>query len=225
MPLCQITIDGPAASGKSTVAKLVAERLGGYYINTGDMYRTIACAVLQRGGDPRNRPEEIEDILPTLDLGYVVDDGGALVLMLNNVPVRQEEIRTSEVTSVVSYVARIPAVRKWLRARQRKTVELGTIVMEGRDIGTVILPNASNKFFMTASAEERARRRFLQPGEVPKGATLASVAAEIAERDQMDMTRAVSPLRPAEDAELIDTDGLAPEQVADRIVDKVEGRA
>ncbi|MCK5804916.1 MAG: (d)CMP kinase [Lentisphaeria bacterium] len=225
MTLCQVTIDGPAASGKSTVAKLVAQRLGGHYINTGDMYRTVACAVLRRGGDPRNQTEEIAEVLPTLDLGYVLDEGGSLVLMLNGEPVKQEEIRTAEVAAVVSYVARIPAVRYWLRARQRKTVELGTIVMEGRDIGTVILPNASNKFFMTASPEERARRRFAQPGEVPAGATLASVAAEIAERDQMDMNRPVSPLRPAEDAVLIDTDGLTPEQVADRIVDRVEGRA
>ena len=109
---------------------------------------------------------------------------------------------------MVSFVAAIPGVRDWLRDRQRATRELGTVVMEGRDIGTVILPDASHKFFMTASPEVRGRRRLAQAGEVPDGATLASVTAEIAERDHLDSTRAVAPLRPAADAVLVDTDAL-----------------
>jgi cytidylate kinase len=218
----QIAIDGPAASGKSTVARLVAGQLGGFYINTGDMYRTVTRAVLEAGIDAEHDPAATVALLAGLDLRYrLVDE--VPVLHLNGTPVRQERIRAPEVAKVVSFVARIPAVRAWLRERQRETRDLGTIVMEGRDIGTVIFPDASNKFYVTASPEVRARRRLAQAGEVADGATLASVAAEIAERDRIDSTRAVAPLRPAEDAVHINTDDLTPEQVADRIVACVRG--
>jgi cytidylate kinase len=218
----QIAIDGPAASGKSTVARLVAERLGGFYINTGDMYRTVTRAVLDAGIDAEHDPEATVALLAGLDLRYRLVDGTP-VLHLNDIPVQQQSIRAPEVAKVVSFVARIPGVRDWLRERQRETRELGIIVMEGRDIGTVIFPDASHKFYMTASPEVRARRRLAQAGEVADGATLASVAAEIAERDRIDSTPAVAPLRPAEDAIHVNTDELTPEQVADRIVDAVRG--
>ncbi len=221
----QIAIDGPAASGKSTVARLVAARLGGFYINTGDMYRTVTRAALDAGLDPDAQPDAVVALLGNLELRYRLVDG-VPVLHLNDQPVPQEGIRAPEVASQVSFVARIPGVRDWLRERQRETRALGTIVMEGRDIGTVILPDASHKFFVTASPMERARRRLAQAGEVTDGATLASVAAEIAERDRIDSTRAVAPLRPAEDAVHINTDDLTPDQVADRIVACVqEGKA
>jgi cytidylate kinase len=218
----QIAIDGPAASGKSTVARLVADRLGGYYINTGDMYRTVTRAVLDAGVDAEHDPEAAVAALDGLDLRYRLVEGTP-VLHLNDTPVKQERIRAPEVAKVVSFVARIAGVRDWLRDRQRETRELGTIVMEGRDIGTVILPDASHKFFMTASPEVRARRRLAQAGEVTDGATLASVAAEIAERDRIDSTRAVAPLRPAEDAIHINTDDLTPDEVVDTIVRHVRG--
>jgi len=218
----QIAIDGPAASGKSTVARLVAARLGGSYINTGDMYRTVTRAALDAGLDPDAQPDAVVALLAGLDLRYRLVDG-VPVLHLNDQPVAQEGIRAPEVARQVSFVARIPGVRDWLRERQRETRTLGTIVMEGRDIGTVILPDASHKFFITASPEERARRRLAQAGEVADGATLASVAAEIAERDRIDSTRAVAPLRPAADAVHLHTDALTADQVADRIIACVRG--
>lgn len=218
----QIAIDGPAASGKSTVAKLVAQRLGGFYINTGDMYRAVTRAALEAGIDAEAAPEAVVALLARIDLRYRLR-GGMPVLHLDGEPVVQDSIRAPEVARVVSFVARIAGVRDWLRERQRETRALGTIVMEGRDIGTVILPDASHKFYVTASPEVRAKRRLAQAGEVADGATLASVAAEIAERDRIDSTRAVAPLRPAEDAIHIDTDHLTIEQVVETIVAHVRG--
>ena len=215
--MIQIAIDGPAASGKSTAARMLAERLGGYYVNTGDMYRTVAWAALQAGIDPEADPAAVVAKLPGWDL-RLRTEGGTLQLVLNDAPVPQEAIRAPAVAAVVSQVARIPEVRAWMLSRQRDCRHLGIIIMEGRDIGTVVLPDATCKFFITASPEERARRRLRQAGEVAPGATLASVASEIAERDRIDSTRAVAPLKPAADAEIVVTDGLGPDPVADLLV-------
>ena len=209
----QIAIDGPAAAGKSTAAKNLATRLGGYYVNTGDMYRTLAWAVLRAGVDPRVDEAGVAALLPQWDMHYRPAPGGGLQLFFNGAAVRQDDIRAPEVAAVVSYIAQIPAVRAWMLSRQRECRALGVIVMEGRDIGTVIFPDAKYKFFITASPEERARRRFLQKGEVADGATLATVAAEIAERDRIDSTRATAPLKPAADARMLMTDGLDQEAV------------
>lgn len=215
----QIAIDGPAASGKSTAARGLAARLGGLYVNTGDMYRTIAWACLQKGVDARQEPEKVSALLPGWDLRYRPQNDGTLLLVFNGCPVRQEDIRAPETAAVVSYVAQIPAVRDWMTSRQRECAELEVpVVMEGRDIGTVILPQATYKFFVTATPEERARRRLAQSDEVATGATLAKVAADIAERDRIDSTRAVAPLRPAEDAVMVVTDGMTREQVVDHLL-------
>ncbi len=223
MPALKIAIDGPAASGKSTVARLVAARLGGFTVNTGDMYRAVSWAALERGLDPVRDAAGVVAMLAELDLAYRIAGPGRLQLHLNGRPVPQEAIRAAAVAAVVSHVARLPEVREWLRQRQRDCCALGTVVMEGRDIGTVILPDAPFKFFITASPLERARRRLAQPGEVAPGATVESVAAEIAERDRIDSSRPVAPLRPAEDAITINTDGLAPDAVADRVVGVIRG--
>ena len=218
MPVWKIAIDGPAASGKSTVARLVAERLGGYCVNTGDLYRAVSWVALERGLDVANDAASVAALLTTLDLRYRVVGPGQLQLCLNGRPVPQEHVRSAAVAAVVSLVARLPAVRAWLRERQRECCTLGTVVMEGRDIGTVILPDAPFKFFLTASPEERARRRLAQAGEVAPGATVATVAAQIAERDRIDSSREVAPLRAAAEALTICTDGITPEAVAERIV-------
>ncbi|HOG50249.1 MAG TPA: (d)CMP kinase [Lentisphaeria bacterium] len=215
--MIQIAIDGPAASGKSTAARTLAERLGGYYVNTGDMYRTVAWAALQAGIDPDADPGAVVAKLPEWDLRLQAE-GGVLQLILNDVPVQQAAIRAPEVAAVVSQVARIPEVRDWMLSRQRDCRHLGIIIMEGRDIGTVVLPDATCKFFITASPEERARRRLQQAGEVAPSATLASVAADIAERDRIDSTRAVAPLKPADDAEIFVTDGMEKEEVAELLI-------
>lgn len=221
MTCSQITIDGPAASGKSSVARLVAEHLRALCVNTGDMYRTIAWAALQRGIDVAADRDAVVRMLDSLELGCDISDRGTLTLSLGRKPIRQEDIRRPDVARVVSLVARIPEVRAWLRSRQREIARHGTVVMEGRDIGTVILPEAAHKFFLTASPEIRARRRLAQADEAPPGATVSSVAAEIAERDRIDSTRETAPLRPAADAVIIETDELTAEQVAARIVDHV----
>lgn len=223
----QIAIDGPAAAGKSTAAKKLATRLGGYYVNTGDMYRTLAWAVLRAGVDPRADEAGVAALLPQWDMHYRPAADGGLQLYFNGAAVRQDDIRAPEVAAVVSYIAQIPAVRAWMLSRQRECRALGVIVMEGRDIGTVIFPDAKYKFFVTASPEERARRRFLQKGEVADGATLATVAAEIAERDHIDSTRATAPLKPAADARVLMTDGLDQDAVIEALLARiaVEDRA
>lgn len=218
----QIAIDGPAASGKSTVARMLATRLDGFYVNTGDMYRTVAWICLQEGYDPDKDEAKIEAKLAETSLEYRAEGPGRLQLYLNGVPVPQTAIRAPEVAAIVSQAARLASVRNWMFERQRACRSLGLIIMEGRDIGTVILPDAQFKFFVTATPEERARRRLAQSGEVAAGATLAEVAAQIAERDRIDSTRPIAPLKPAEDARTIVTDGMTPEQVVEYIAGIVE---
>ena len=218
----QVAIDGPAASGKSTVARLLAKRIGGYYINTGDMYRAVSWVALTHGVDPVANPAGVVKLLADCDLCYrIVDD--VPTLFLNNEVVPQEAIRSPEVSAIVSPVAAIPEVREWMLGRQRECKEVGIVIMEGRDIGTVIFPDAKFKFFVTASPMERARRRLAQKGEVAEGATLESVAADIARRDEIDSTRAVAPLRPAENAVTIMTDGITAEEVADLLATAIRG--
>ncbi len=217
----QVAIDGPAAAGKSTVARLVAEKLGGIYINTGDMYRALTWIALQRGVDPETAPERVAAMLDNLRLDYRLADGAAPVLALDGHPLEPAAVRSPAVAAKVSFTARIPPVRDWLVERQRRAGQLGLVVMEGRDIGTVVFPGAKYKFFIEASPMVRARRRLAQPGEVVDSATLESVAAEIARRDELDRNRRISPLRPAADAEVIDTDHLTAAEVADLIVERV----
>jgi cytidylate kinase len=218
----QVAIDGPAASGKSTVARLLAKRIGGDYINTGDMYRAVSWVALTHGVDPVANPAGVVKLLADCDLRYrIVDD--VPTLFLNNEVVPQEAIRSPEVSAIVSPVAAIPEVREWMLGRQRECKEVGIVIMEGRDIGTVIFPDAKFKFFVTASPMERARRRLAQKGEVAEGATLESVAADIARRDEIDSTRAVAPLRPAENAVTIMTDGITAEEVADLLATAIRG--
>ena len=219
----QVAIDGPAASGKSTVARLLAGRIGGYYINTGDMYRAVSWVALQHGVDPVANPSGVVALLSGCDLRYRIVEG-VPTLFLNGSVVPQEAIRSPEVSSIVSPVAAIPEVREWMLDRQRECKEVGIVIMEGRDIGTVIFPDAKYKFFVTASPMERARRRLAQKGEVAEGATLESVAADIARRDEIDSTRAVAPLRPAEDAVTIMTDGISAEEVADLLAHAIRSK-
>ena len=219
-----IAIDGPAASGKSTVARLVAARLGGVYINTGDMYRTITWLALERGINPAKNPLKVASLLWNLELRYRLDAAGKPVLFMGDAPVPQEKIRAPEVAAAVSQVAKIRSVRDWMLERQRETRHVGMVIMEGRDIGTVVFPDTPHKFFVTASPEVRARRRLAQTGETVDGATVESVAAEIAERDRIDSTRAVAPLKPAADASIVNTDPYTAEQVADLIAAAVRAK-
>ncbi len=215
----QIAIDGPAAAGKSTVAKMAAQRLGAFYVNTGEMYRTIALACLEKNIDVKEHPEELAAVLPQWEMSFGDNGNGGIAITFNGRPIAPQQLHTPQVASIVSYVAKIPEVRSWMLQRQRDCKRLGTIIMERRDICTVVLPDATAKFFITATPMERARRRLAQPGEVAQGATVESVAAEIAERDRIDSTREVAPLKPAPDATTIVTDGLTAEQVTDKVVE------
>ncbi len=218
----QVAIDGPAAAGKSTIARLLAERLGGFYVNTGDMYRALAWAARQNNIDVDNKPESLAEQLPQWELEYRRQENRSLQLFFNGEPISQEKLRAPAVTAIVSQVARIPQVRQWMLERQRQCKSLGVIIMEGRDIGTVIFPQAKFKFFITASPLERARRRLAQSGEVAADATLAKVAAEIEARDHIDSTRETAPLRAAEDAITLVTDGMTQYQVTDHLAGIIE---
>lgn len=217
----QITIDGPAASGKSTVAKAVAEKVGAFYVDTGAMYRVLTWYALEQGVVPQTAPAAVARLLAdvTLELQHSRSaHGRGVTLILNGTAVSPKALRAPRVTEQVSFTAKIPEVRDWMVRHQRNAHALGWIVMEGRDIGTVVFPHARYKFFLTATPEERARRRLAQADENARGATVESVAADIRERDRIDSTRDVSPLKPAADATIVDTTGLSIAAVVDRIV-------
>lgn len=218
MSMKVIAIDGPAASGKSTVAALLAKRLNIPYINTGNMYRAITWKMLKLGIKFSADDEtDIVDLLAGTKLVYLKNADNGFELMLDGTAI-DDAIRAPEVAGSVSLVAAMPAVRKWLLERQRRMAELGLIVMEGRDIGTVVFPEAEYKFFVTAAPKVRAWRRLRQSGETFDGATLDSVARDIAERDRIDSTRVIAPLCQAEDAYLVDTTELTVEQVVEQII-------
>ena len=205
MPL--VAIDGPAGSGKSTVARTVAGRLGVAYLDTGAMYRSVALAALERGVDPTDG-EALAKLAGALDI-----EVGERVLV-DGVDATTA-IRGPDVTAVVSAVSAHPPVRAEMVRRQRRWAEAhGGGVLEGRDIGSVVFPHADVKVFLTASEEERARRR-QRDEDAPD---VKAVAADISRRDTIDSTRAASPLRPADDAVVIDTTGRTVDEVVDEVL-------
>ena len=204
-----VAIDGPAGAGKSTVARKVADHLHYAYINTGSLYRAIALAAKEAGVNLQSIDEKF---LNTLKLEY--KDGN---LLLNGIDPGQA-LRTSDIAQGASIVSSQKIVREYLLPVQRKAAEQNWIVMEGRDIATVVFPDALCKLFVTASIEERARRRLLQDGEMKQDATLEDVIKEIEERDTRDSQRDIAPLKCANDSILIDTTGLTIEQVLNKII-------
>ena len=213
-----IAIDGPAASGKSTVAARLARRLGIAYVNTGNMFRAVTLAARRVGITKATdcTAEKLIPVLERLELDYERNAEGDFELRLNGT-FPGEALRSPEVAALVSPVATVGPVREFLKKRQREMAGHGWLVMEGRDIGTVIFPHARYKFFVTASPLERARRRLAQEGENFSGATLEEVAKAIAERDRIDSTREIAPLKPAPGAIVVDTTGLTIEQVVERL--------
>ena len=205
-----VAIDGPAGAGKSTVARMVADRLDYAYINTGSLYRALAYAA-------KTSSIAFSDITPEFLHELKLEYRGA-DLYLNGKKL-DSELRLPECATGASIVSAKPFVRDFLMPVQRNAAAQQWIVMEGRDIGTVVFPEAEKKFFVTASPEERARRRMAQSAEVADGATFESILADIIARDERDMNRAVAPLRQADDAILIDTTGLDIEQVVDKVVE------
>lgn len=210
-----VAIDGPAGAGKSTVAKGVAERLGYLYIDTGAMYRAIACCVL-RAGVPLTDHRAVVALAVKTEVTLSTIDGEQHVFADGEDV--SGAIRTPEVTRASSPISAIAGVRKRLVDMQRRMGSEGGVVMEGRDIGTVVFPDAEVKVFLTASALERARRRVEQMKKMGVEADVEKTAAEMRERDLRDISRATAPLVQAPDAVLVDTDGMTVEQVIDAIV-------
>ena len=215
-----IAVDGPAASGKSTLARNLADRLGILYVNTGSLYRAVALKALRLGINTKDTAA-LSAMLQQTSLRYATDANGKLDIELDGTFPGQA-LRSAEVAKGASDVATVPEVRAWTLEIQRETAKENTIVMEGRDIGTVVFPDAKYKFFLSASPLARAKRRLAQDGETLNGATLESVAAEIAARDKQDSERAVAPLKQAEDAIAVDNSDWTIEQTLDYICDLIK---
>lgn len=214
-----ITIDGPSGSGKSTVARLLAGRLGYKYIDTGAMYRGIGWLAREKEV-PFREGEALDALLESTRLSFEEKNGGTH-LLVNGMDLT-ERIRTPEMGMVASKISAIGAVRRWLSTLQRRLGEEGNAVLEGRDMGTVVFPDARHKFFLTASLEQRAKRRVHQLREQGEEVDLESTVKEISYRDRKDSTRALAPLRKAEDAIEIDTTSMTISEVLERLLQETQ---
>lgn len=211
-----IAIDGPAGAGKSTVAQMVARRLGLAYVDSGATYRAAALKVLESGVALEN-DEAIVRVVAAADIRFE-PHGPRPQVVLDGKDVTTK-IRSAEVTQAASRVSRLPAVRKKMVALQRSMVQHPGVVMDGRDIGTVVFPGAPLKIFLRADPDERARRRFQQDEENGRPSSLKKILAEISSRDQRDAERQASPLVAAEDAAVIDSTQLSAEEVVEKILE------
>ena len=218
-----VAVDGPSGTGKSTMCRALAKRLDAKYVDTGAMYRVATLAVLRAGVDPADTAKVIE---ATANLPLEVsDDPDSTEVLFAGEDVKAE-IRGAEVTKHVSAVSAIPEVRVNLVELQRKLArEAGRAIVEGRDIGTVVLPDAPAKVFMTASAEVRAKRRYDQDVAAGREADFDAVLADVQRRDEADSSRATSPLKPADDAVLVDTSEMTPDEVLAALTEVVERSA
>lgn len=210
-----IAIDGPAGAGKSTVAQKVAKELSFVYVDTGAMYRAMALYLLRKGVN-REKPDEIGEACQNAEISIEYQNGEQIVLLDGeNV---NAHLRTEEVSAMASVSSAMPRVREKLLDLQRKLARTMSVVMDGRDIGTTILPDADVKIYLTASSLTRARRRYLEYQEKGEACDLAEIQKMIEERDQRDMTREISPLCQAEDAVLVDSSELTIDETVEKIL-------
>lgn len=212
--LVRVAIDGPSGAGKSTVAKAVAASLEIDYIDTGAMYRAIGYKIKQTGLRAESS-EALRQMLQETEIDFVRGD-----IILDGAVVN-DKIRTSEISQLASLCSALPEVRQKLVELQQKMGETKSVIMDGRDIGNHVLPNAEHKFFVTAAPEERARRRYDELCEKGEQVSYEQVLADIVRRDTQDMTRKLNPLRKAEDAEELDTTNMSVEEVVDYILKEV----
>ena len=208
--MISIAIDGPSGAGKSTISRAAAKLFGFIYVDTGAIYRTIGLAAKLRGIDVSDN-ETVISMLPELRIELRYNDSGEQCMLLDGADVSRD-IRLPEVSMLASKVSAIPEVREYLVDMQRKMAELHDVVMDGRDIGTVILPNADLKIFLTAGAEDRARRRYEELLQKGVETTFESVLDDLIKRDEQDTMRAAAPLKAADDAVILDTSGNTLEQ-------------
>ncbi|MGN0561631.1 MAG: (d)CMP kinase [Candidatus Fimenecus sp.] len=214
-----VAIDGPAGAGKSTIARAAAKKLGFIYVDTGALYRAVGVYSLRNGLDTEN-PEAVESTLPHIQVELQFQDGVQHVL-LNGEDV-SEEIRTPQASLAASAVSAVPAVRQFLFDLQREIAAKNDCIMDGRDIGTVVLPQAEVKIFLTASPETRALRRFKELQEKGAPDTYEAVLADLKQRDYNDSHRAVAPLKPAEDSVLVDTSALTLPQSVEKVIEVIK---
>jgi len=214
-----IALDGPSGAGKSTVAQMAAKQLGFAYIDTGALYRAIGVAVMRTGASTKDEIA-VANALPTLALS-VKYQGGEQRVFLGKEDV-SDEIRTPKASLAASDVGKVPAVRDYLLELQRDLARAQPSILDGRDIGTVVLPNADVKIFITATAEERAQRRYLQLKNKGIDEPYEKVLTEVVARDEQDMNRAIAPLKQADDAVLLDTTRFSLEESVAAVVDIVK---
>jgi cytidylate kinase len=216
-----IAIDGPAGAGKSTIARCAAKAIGFIYVDTGALYRAIGLYMLNRGVDPA-KAEEVRPLLQEVRISLAFEDGEQHVLLCGRDV--SQEIRTPQVSMAASGVSAIPEVRSFLFSLQQDIAKRNNVVMDGRDIGTVVLPNAQLKIFLTASPEERAKRRYEEMLEKGQKVDYNNVLSDLVTRDYNDSHRAVAPLIPAENAVIVDTTGNTLEQSVAQLISIIQNR-
>ena len=216
-----VAVDGPAGAGKSSISKIVAKKLGYLYIDTGAMYRSVTWAVLHNHIDVNNQ-KAVEALLPDLDLTMEASDDSCKVFIAGQDVT--DFIRTPQVNNAVSIVASYKGVRQYLVERQRLMAEAGGVILDGRDIGSVVLPNAELKIYLTASVEARAMRRYLEVKGTVNEQTLEDIKDSVMQRDDMDKNRKESPLIQIEDAVLVDSSEMTFDETVEHILHLVQER-
>ena len=216
-----VAVDGPAGAGKSSISKIVAKKLGYLYIDTGAMYRSVTWAVLHNHIDVNNQ-KAVEALLPELDLTMEASDDTCKVFIAGQDVT--DFIRTPQVYNAVSIVASYKGVRQYLVERQRLMAEAGGVILDGRDIGSVVLPNAELKIYLTASVEARAMRRYLEVKGTVNEQTLEDIKDSVMQRDDMDKNRKESPLIQVEDAVLVDSSEMTFDETVEHILHLVQER-
>ncbi|RUO31710.1 cytidylate kinase [Aliidiomarina sedimenti] len=212
-----ITIDGPSGSGKGTISRMLADKLGWYLLDSGAIYRVLAVASLHHNFGPQDE-ESLVALATDLDVKFIANDETGLTHVILEGEDVTMAIRTQEVANQASKIAALPRVREALLRRQRAFREMPGLVADGRDMGTVVFPDAEAKIFLTASAEERARRRFNQLQEKGMDANMDALVTEIRERDERDMNRSAAPLKPAEGSLMLDSTAMSIDKVLDEVL-------
>ena len=217
--MIQVAIDGPGGAGKSTISKAVAAKLGIVYVDTGALYRTIGYYVRQKNTDPKDA-EAVTALLPEISIEVAYENGAQHVYLNGEDP--GDRIRTPEMSMYASAVSAIPSVRAFLLETQKDIARKNSVIMDGRDIGTVILPNADVKIYLTASPECRARRRYDELIAKGQSVRFEDVLAEMNQRDEQDSGREIAPAKAADDAILLDNSGMNLEESVNAVIDLIK---